>query len=341
MNPQYLPEISHKTLLLFILIPLAFTAGYISSNLSSKSIQPGYALRANAAGYKFVSPLLACQEDSNSTLVEFKTLKDKILRLTKASTEAGQIIQSSIYFRDPYKGRWFGINEYANYAPASLLKVPLMMAYLKQAETDPSMLKKVFFYKKNLASASPLIETPLLKDNTQYAALELIQAMIIDSDNNAKDLLKNTVNPDILSKTYTELGIESPYNESNRAVPEYHISAKTYALFFRVLYNATFLSRDMSEKALDMLSDTKFAKGIRAGIPPSIHIAHKYGVHVSQEDGEQIVELSDCGIVYNANRPYLLCLMTKGKNPNELAAYITSIAATIQSSINNEQIENL
>ncbi len=309
MNPYYLDQNSRKKLIVCLLIIGSFVAGTLYSSLptiENVSQAQDHALRANNETYKYVSPLLACQEDNAPQVKMFTTLKEKIQNLTEASKRAGQIEYASIYFRDPYKGSSLGINEEQTYSPASLLKVPLMIAYLKQAETNPQILKKTFLYRKNPINVTPLVEIPLLNDNVKYTVENLIRGMIIDSDNDAKDILLSTADPKTLIATYTELGMKNPYEKTNGTSPEYHVSAKTYALFFRILYNATFLNREMSEKALKILTETKFSKGIRAGIPQTTEIAHKYGVHVAQERGQQAVELSDCGIVYNSTQTYLL-----------------------------------
>lgn len=338
MNPYYLNENSQKRLVIFLLLASTFGAGVTYTHFSTPDVAQGYALRAKIDNYKYVSPLLACQENSDK-FEEFSELKQKIESLTRASQQTGQIAYASIYFRDPSHGQSFSINNENTYSPASLLKVPLMMAILKQAETDPTILNKNILYRKDPINVTPLIEVPMLTDDTKYSIDELIKGMIIDSDNDAKDLLRIEVNKKILAETYTELGIQTPYDaQAEDASSAYQISAKTYGLFFRVLYNATFLDRDMSEKALQILTDTKFTKGIRAGIPSDTEIAHKYGVRVSQEEREQMIELSDCGIIYNTSRPYILCIMTKGKNVHELSAYITSIAATLDASMSSNAI---
>ena len=48
--------------------------------------------------------------------------------------DAGRIRDVSVYYRDLLDGPWFGINESVEYNPASMMKVPVMVAevtYLK------------------------------------------------------------------------------------------------------------------------------------------------------------------------------------------------------------------
>lgn len=288
-------------------------------------------LRAHDNAYAFINPLLACTEKEYSDFRELTRLKTTVQQAITDAREKHEIAEASVYFRDPIKGLWMGINENTLHAPASLLKVPLMMAYFKIAERNPAILQKKIVYRKNPANTNALIDRPLLASGATYTAEELIRGMIIDSDNDAKEILQKSIDPALLSEAYSDLGIVSPY--TGRGNDEYEISAKTYALFFRVLYNATFLNREMSEKALQLLAGARFPKGLRAGIPKDIPIAHKYGVRVSDDPKEPGIELSDCGIIYDTPRPYLLCVMTKGSNAEALADFIEKIGSTAHAAI--------
>ena len=71
----------------------------------------------------------------------------------------------------------------------------------------------------------------------------------------------------------------------------------------------------MSEKALNLLSQAKYAEGLSGGIPQNIKIAQKFGEHINLTKTmiqPLSVELHNCGIVYLPNNPYILCIMTKG-----------------------------
>jgi beta-lactamase class A len=108
------------------------------------------------------------------------------------------------------------------------------------------------------------------------------------------------------------------------------VSPRAYASFFRRLYNATFLTRELSERALDILSKTDFADGLRAGVPADVVVAHKFGERGIYEDGRVVgVELHDCGIVYAPAGPYLICVMTGGSDEKTLEAIICEISARV------------
>src|SRR5207248_2823209 len=92
--------------------------------------------------------------------------------------------------------------------------------------------------------------------------------------------------------------------------PNPQVSVVTYSSFFRVLYNASYLTRDDSQKALALLAGVDYKDGLVAGVPASVPIAHKFGER--ETTGDTTKQLNDCGIVYYPSHPYLLCVMTRG-----------------------------
>jgi len=185
----------------------------------------------------------------------------------------------------------------------------------------------------NTVSSIPF-ETPTkLKVGDSYTVDQLLTAMIGDSDNGAKDVLLNTVDQNALAATYTDLGITNPNNIQG----DYLITSKTYSLFFRVLYNATYLNPETSEKALELLSLADFKDGLVAGIPSGTTAAQKFGEHVTADSSGQPTEiqLHDCGIIYQPNHPYLLCVMTKGTDVTKLSGTIADISHLVYDEVKN------
>ncbi len=280
-------------------------------------------LRANNSQYSFANPLLACNSYEKSEYIEFHPLETKIQEFIDKEIKADQVNTVSVYFRDLETGRWVGINENKQFKPASLLKVPIMMAAFRRADSDSEFLGKKVLYK---TPKSEDIKDGFykLQNGKYYSINDLLRAMIIDSDNGAKDQLSELIGDVPLKEAFTELGIQLPQLENQ----DYEISTKTFSLFFRILYNATFLNSDSSENALKLLSESNFKSGIVAGVPDNIKVAHKFGIN-GNRGGEALtdIELHDCGIVYHRPHPYVLCVMTKGKNTKELTQAISGISS--------------
>lgn len=61
-------------------------------------------------------------------------LSKKIDNYTAQKKKAGDISHLSVYFRNLNNGGWFGLEEKEYFSPASLMKLPILMAYIKKSE---------------------------------------------------------------------------------------------------------------------------------------------------------------------------------------------------------------
>lgn len=275
-------------------------------------------------GYRFINPLIECESGS---MIENKTLssfRKEVLSVISPALENKSASQVSVYYRDLFNGPWFGINEGENFAPASLLKVTVLMTYLKISENNPAILKKEIEFKNQDIPYEENINTSLrLEDGSYYTVDELLHRMIQHSDNASFHLLVTNINYDLVTQVHKDLGLPIP--ESQEDIN--YISVKAYASLFRVLYNASYLNRASSEKALEILSGTNFNEGITANLPKDIVVSHKFGIRDFGENEER--QLHDCGIVYFPEYPYLLCIMTRGTDMQKLSELIGEISDTI------------
>ncbi len=282
-------------------------------------------LRENNASYAFINPLLAYIIPSADQQDDFRVLKNQVVYLIDSEKKRGSIQDASVFFSDLNHGRWIGIGENNNYNPASILKVVIMTIYFKEREANPDILRSKLQYIDDidrLIRQEAYGEKSKLEAGKLYAIEDLINAMIIDSDNGATILLLANINQRTLNELYAVLGIEN--------AEETMISPRAYSLFFRILYSATYLSKSMSEQALSLLSKTTFREGIVAGLPERTVVAHKFGEHIQPANGGiGHVELHDCGIVYTEKSPYFLCVMTKGKNIEPLKGVIKNISGLV------------
>ncbi len=278
--------------------------------------------------YSLISPLLLCPTYENNDLAQTTSLRSEIEHYIDEQVSAGKVDKVSVYVRG-LKGSWLGIDENEPFAPASLLKVPLMIAYFKKAETDPSILTRVVTYDGSFDdNAKEQFRSPNELKPGNYQIIDLIQAMIENSDNNATHLLDENIDLKTLAEVYTDLGLTLPYADSPTVTI---ISAKQYSYFFRVLYNATYLTPEYSQKAMEFLTAPDFTQGIKAAVPQDIKVAQKFGERTVFTPAGDIVErnLHDCGIVYAKENSYLICIMTKGKDFSDLATTIQNIAKLV------------
>lgn len=277
--------------------------------------------RLSERGLQHITPLLDCEMSrdyvKDSELRPFEVKVEDFIKNVESRKWGDDI---TVYFRDLKNGPWFNIGKTKEFYPASLLKVPQMIAVLKEADSNPAILKKKIDYNNpELKSVQNTDVADKLVFGKSYTVEDLLKRMIVYSDNVSAILLEDATNPVDLRKTYDDLGIPDPYYLNDQS--GYMISPELYSSFFRVLFNASYLSKEMSEKALRYLIDTDYKKGLVAGVPPNIEVAHKFGLR--KING--VKQLHDCGIIYYPNHPYLLCVMTSGPVPEYLDNTVADI----------------
>jgi beta-lactamase class A len=330
-HSKLLKNVSLLILGLCVGIASGYFIGKSASNAVANSIKQSLSpIEEKGTSYTFVHPLLAYHTPEATVLGDYVSLNNSLQTIINSAVGSGNTARASVYFRDLDAGRWLGINQDDTYYPASLLKVPTLIAYYKEAEDDPSILSQTIAYDPSVMPTEPFTAPSELVAYQNYSVQDLIDKMIIDSDNGATFTLLARINPEFLNDIYIALGIQNPGDDS----ANYQISDRTYALFFRVLYNATYLSPESSEQALKLLSQTTFTNGIVAGAPKGTVIAHKYGEHVlSQNNVATGIELSDCGIIYYPAHPYLLCVMTSSKDMPTASSVIANISSATYAAV--------
>ncbi|MDB5204106.1 MAG: beta-lactamase class A-like protein beta-lactamase [Candidatus Taylorbacteria bacterium] len=289
---------------------------WYASTLPSKLVE----IRENSGAYNLINPLLLV--DSNRQAPDLDWMKKTISDSINSNKDAA--LSVSVYFRDLNAGKWTGVNEDGIYDPSSMMKVAVMMGYLKKADSDPSILTKNLDYKYMLDSGQNYQpEHPL--SNGPHTVAEIIQSMIIGSDNTAMEVLYNN-DRDAFVNVLKELNIPPPATIDDLDF----ISPKSYSAIFRTLYSSTYLSRTLSEKALELLTLPEFKNGLVAGVPKDIVVAHKFGEHTTLINGAyDSRQLHDCGIIYYPGNPYLLCVMTKGQDFDKEASVIAGISKDV------------
>ncbi|MDO8583221.1 MAG: serine hydrolase, partial [bacterium] len=273
-------------------------------------------------GFQYISPLLYCESASDENNDFTKKLSTELQKYIIEKQDSNLAQNISVYFNFLKTGDWISINESEKYTPASLLKVPTMIAYYNQTRIDPNALsREIKFEGGNDNDMENIKPTQELEQGKSYTIDSLIDRMIAQSDNNAKNLLAANINAEEFYKIFDEIGI----GRLNYEETENFMNVKKFASFFRILYNASYLNRRMSEKALNLLTKVKFNQGISAGVPQGTEIAHKFG---ERSYGlTDIKQLHDCGIVYAPNHPYILCVMTRGNSFENLQNIISEVSS--------------
>lgn len=288
----------------------------------------------------FVNTDFVCERAPAIEKTAYLTTRNDIIAFVDEEHAAGRLSEVSVYFRDLHDGPVIGINEMADFAPASLMKLPLVFAFFHIEGERPGFLQETTAYKKSHGAEVPKLtqavaSTAPLEEEKEYTLEELLKNTIIYSDNDAYYTLVEYANamPDGARQVLTvfqELGIIDP-----RAPDEEVVSVRGYASLYRLLYNVSYLSAESSETLLSWLADSAYDAGLEAGVPSDVNVAHKFG---EREYPDGTKQLHDCGIVYFPDNPYALCVMTKGGDYEELAAVIARISKIVYDEVESRRI---
>lgn len=314
--------ISHGTLLAVIIV-LALHTGVVAA-------PKGEALRDTSGQYIFTNPLL---DFENTKMAHVSLFSESVEGKVNDLKKKYGIDFASVYFRDLNNGQWIGVNEDEPLASASLVKLPFFLSVFKQGEKDSAVFnKEVKILDSDLTTdlrQNIKPEKEIMPGET-YTILQLAEKMIIESDNAAMQALLRVL-PGDRSSVYKSVGVKFKEEDD-----EVMVNVKNYAGFFRVLFNATYLDRENSEMALGILSHVKFTQGIVAGVPQGVAVAHKFGERSTSFNGlEGSRQLHDCGIVYYPENPYILCVMTRGRDLGNQEKFISNVSSYFYNEVRN------
>ena len=286
--------------------------------------------------YSLLNPLLACATEPVINKTNYTTFTISLNRQIDIWKKQGDVSRIGVYFRDLQNGPIFGVNEDEYFVPASLLKLPIALSIFKLAEKNPDILSQSFLM-NHVSEEEFQHFTPAKKiqSGQAYSVRELINYSLIYSDNLANIALNRVLqmlnpNKDVIQETLKDLGLNDTTNDLQQ-----NISVRGYSSLFRLLFNSSYLSSESSDEVLGILSQSAFDKGLGAGLPKDIKLANKFGER-DTPDGK--VELHDCGIIYYPHNPYLLCVMTEGKDDDKLASIISQISKMVYDEVKSREI---
>lgn len=320
--------------MVFLLAAGIISGVYIDQNYLAPNMPPATPTNPTYKNcpYPFINPL-RCEPDKTVSTKEYASLRNDLLTYIDQQKQNGSLTVASVYFRDLHNGPIMTINGEEDFAPASLLKVPLMITYLRKAQDDPNLLQRQITVAGDFSGLPQQNIKPQQSAviGKKYSIDQLLTLVITQSDNNSWVALvtyldKNNSENDFIG-TLSDLGIIDPRINTNDQI----ITVEAYASIFRTLYNSSYLNAQMSDKALSLLTHSDFTNGIVAGVPSEIKVAHKFGERVVGDDQQ----LHDCGIVYYSPNPYIICVMTRGHDLGVLASIIQQISQDVYKEVQN------
>lgn len=192
----------------------------------------------------------------------------------------------------------YGVNENDIFEPASLNKLPVMLAMYIEAEKENIDLETTYILKDSdkVAGSGSLYGKP---EGYGLTYQDILSYVGKESDNTAASIARNLLGEEKIKQVINTVGMGNTVviGEDQKTTP-YDIG-----LFFQKLWEGDIVSKKHRDKILEYLTDTIYEEWLVAGIPSSTKVAHKYG--------REIHVVNDAGIVFT-DEPFILVLLSKG-----------------------------
>ena len=268
---------------------------------------------------EYTRPLLMADSPNEST--DFLDLKSNIIEAINSSTAGGGVSSASVYYRDLNSGRWILVNGNEQYSMASIMKLVTMMYHLHVDEVKPGWLNQKILVEKSLTGDNVQTqEGPALVLGKEYTVKELINYMIKYSNNNATAHLNSFIEYNDYKLFFSDIGLPLPDPKAS----DYTLTSDQCSRFLRLLYNSSVLTNKNSEFALSLLTESIYHGGLLRNITEKdVKVAHKFGERFYPEANQ----MHETAIFYNNENPYLITVLTNGKDTAQEAALIGKIGA--------------
>ncbi len=279
-------------------------------------------------GLKNIKPVLSVERRVEAPY--FMPLKEKLNSLIETLKKQGDVNDVSVYLAEFDHYDWMSINTGERYHPASLMKVAMLICYLRMAESNPGLLEKELLFEQPPAGkiSEQYYKGLSIEPGKKYQIQQLLTYMIAYSDNNATWVLSQYFDPQLLRKLFVDLGLDPPVADE----ASFTMTAKDYTTFFDAIYNSSYLTPEYSDYAAELLKNCSFGDGFVKGIglDRDSLMWHKFGEwRLAGHD----FELHESGVIHVKGKPYLLTIMTRGKNTPNLAKSISLLSQTVYESL--------
>jgi beta-lactamase class A len=214
---------------------------------------------------------------------------------------------------------------------ASLLKVPIVMDLYRLSELGQINIdQQVTVKQSDISTDSDYGDPTHLQAGNTLTLRQAAQITLQYSDNTTLQVIKDQVLPLLSDSTDSVQSLDIAYGTigNNPGTEQVTISAMSYSSVLKCLYYACFNTPQDSTQILDYLSNSVEHGRLMAGVPAGIRVAHKVG--------SSLVSQSDCGIIYDPGKPYLVCLMffNLPSSVTNIDQYFQSVSQMIYNYVN-------
>ncbi|OGR89470.1 MAG: hypothetical protein A2992_00040 [Elusimicrobia bacterium RIFCSPLOWO2_01_FULL_59_12] len=210
--------------------------------------------------------------------------------------------------KDLRSGEIVAINQDRVFPSASLIKLPILVAAYQAVEDGRASLSQpITLHRRDRRGGSGILKWAM--PGTIFTLRELLEYMIIHSDNTAAEMVIQRLGFDYLRHTFDRLGLQDTeihpdgFRLTGRRVAEDNrTSPRDMAYLLEKIYHGGLVSRDASEDMLRILKHQKLRDRLPRFLPTGWQIAHKTGLLRRA--------CHDVGIVFSPQGDYLICVLT-------------------------------
>lgn len=208
------------------------------------------------------------------------------------------------YYKNLITGYEYGIGEEEIYGAASVIKFPLFLHILCECERGNLSLddRIVTLESDKVPSCGAL---NMFTGDVETDIRTVCRLMICLSDNTATNRLIRLCGFEAIEQGFAQMGLEKTrirrklFDRSAAAAGKQNtISPKELGLLLERLWRGEFICREVSDYAIEVLSEQQIMHKLGGKLGENIKIAHKTG----EDDGLS----NDIGIVY-ADQPFVVC----------------------------------
>jgi beta-lactamase class A len=223
--------------------------------------------------------------------------------------QAHQFTGTSGYvIKDLRSGHVVSAGEDTVFPSASLIKLPILCAAFQAVHEGKLSLSTPYtLIRADRHGGSGVLKMAPL--GTVYTNRELLELMIVNSDNTATAIMVRQLGIDYLQQAFVKLGLQDTeiHEDGFRLTPhrvadDNMTSPRDMALLLEKIYQRQLVSADASDQMLDILKHQHLRDRLPRFLPIGWQIAHKTGLLRKA--------CHDVGIVFTPQGDYMICVLT-------------------------------
>lgn len=209
----------------------------------------------------------------------------------------------------------FGINEGTVFLAASVIKLPILVAYYQAVDEGRLKADKVYVLKGEDRVEYGAGSMQNQAEGREYRYKEIAWLVANQSDNMGAQIMIGWLGGEKkIDGMIRSWGLEKTSIKENETTP------KEIGKLFEQLDEGELISEESREELFESLTNTVLEDRIPAGVPTGVEVVHKFG----SEEGV----VNDCGIV-DGDEPYVICVLSTEVNDGEAQEVLPKISRVV------------